>query len=229
MNSLLRIVIEPLRWLLLALALLGAGAVSAQGYPEKGRAIKVVVPSGAASTVDLLARAYDKAVNEVAGLSFVVENKAGAEGALGIQSFLTSPADGYTLLFVSSSQTALNPVMIPKLPYDPLKDLQPLATISKAGLVMNLGTSTPFKTAEEFVASARGNPGKHTCATASTTQRMACEFLQASGKIKLLIVPYKTTAAAMFAVASGEVDAIFVDAGTALAQWNTGHRRLDPP
>jgi tripartite-type tricarboxylate transporter receptor subunit TctC len=71
---------------------------------------------------------------------------------------------------------ALNPVMIPNLPYDPLKDLVPLQTISKAGLVMNLGTSTQFKTLREFIASAKANPGKYTCAT----RPPACAWLASS-------------------------------------------------
>jgi tripartite-type tricarboxylate transporter receptor subunit TctC len=101
----------------------------------------------------------------------------------------------------------------------------PLVTTSKAGLVMSLGTSTTFKSLKEFVEAARANPGKYSCATSSSTLRMACEFLQASAGIKLLIVPYKTTAAAFVATASGEVDAIFVDAGSAIPSWQTGRVR----
>jgi tripartite-type tricarboxylate transporter receptor subunit TctC len=219
-----RVAISPLHWLLFGLAF-GAGAALAQGYPDKGRPIKIIVPTGPGSAIDLLARAYGKAMTDVAGVNVFVDNKAGAEGVIGMQAFLASPADGYTMLVVSSSLVALNPVMIPNLPYDPLKDLVPLAAISKAGLVMNLGASTPFRSAREFIAAARANPGKYTCASSTTTLRMACEFLQASAKIKLLIVPYKTTAAAMMALASGEADVLFVDAGSSIAQWKTGRVR----
>lgn len=213
-----------LGWLFLALAF-AAGASSAQGYLEKGRPVRIIVPTGAGSAVDLLARAYAKGITDVGATNVIVENKPGAENVPGVQAFLSAPADGYTMLVVSSSAMALNPIMIPNLPYDPLKDFLPLQTISKAGLVMNLGASTQFKTLREFIVSAKANPGKYTCATSTTSLRMACEFLQASAGIKLLLVPYKTTAAGMLAVASGEADIIFVDAGSSIAQWSTGRVR----
>src|SRR5690606_10767024 len=136
-----------------------------------------------------------------------------------------APADGYTMTLLSSSMLTLNPIMIPKLSYAPLTDLDPIATISTAGLVMNMGVSTTFKSLQEFIADAKVNPGKYTCATTSTTLRMACEFLQASAGIKLLLVPYKTTAEAMSGVAAGDVDIIFVDAGSALGMWQAGRVR----
>jgi tripartite-type tricarboxylate transporter receptor subunit TctC len=221
----MRLANDPIRSLLLVLALLWASAVSAQGYPDKGRVIKIIVPSGPGSALDSLARAYGKAMSEGDGFNVIVENKPGAEGVPGVQSFLAAPADGYTMLLVSSSMLTLNPVMMPKLPYDPLKDLTPLITTSKAPLVMSLGSGTNFKTLREFVAAARANPGKYTCATSTSTLRMACEFLQASAGIKLLLVPYKTTAAAMIALASGEADVVFVDAGSVIGQWKTGRIR----
>lgn len=219
-----RMAIRPLHLLLFALVV-GASTVSAQGYPDKGRTIRIIVPTGPGSAIDLLARVYGKAMTDVAGVNVIVDNKAGAEGVIGMQAFLASPADGYTMLVVSSSLVTLNPIMVPNLPYDPLKDLVPIATISKAGLVMNLGANTPFKSAREFIAAARADPSKYTCASSTSTLRMACEFLQASAGIKLLIVPYKTTAAAMLAVASGEADLIFVDAGSSIAQWKSGRVR----
>lgn len=215
--------LKPLAGLLAGLAL-GLPAPAAD-YPDRSRPIRIIAPTGPGSAVDSLARAYSRAMADVAGLNVIVENKPGAEGVPGVQAFLAAPADGYTMLVVSSSALALNPIMIANLPYDPLKDLQPLATLSKAGLVMSLGTSTQFKTARELVTDARAHPGKYTCASSTTSLRMACEFLQASAGIKLLIVPYKTTAAAMLAVASGETDIIFVDAGTSLPQWHTGRVR----
>lgn len=199
--------------------------VQAQTFPDKSRPIKVIVPSGAASVVDLLARAYAKALTDTSGLNVVVENKAGAEMVIGVQALVSAPADGYTLMVTSSSSQVLNPLMIANLPYDPLKDMVPVAGISKGGLVMNLGTSTTFQNGRDLIASARANPGKYTCASASTTTRLACELLQVTAGVKLLNVPYKTTAAAITAVAAGEADMIFVDVGSSRAQWSTGRVR----
>ena len=211
--------------LALAAAALAPGAASAQGFPDKSRILKFSVPSGPGSTVDLLARAYERALPAVTEIKAVVENKPGADAVIGVQAFLQTPADGYNVLFVSSSFVAVSPAILPDLPYDPLKDLEPVASISRSGLVMNLGSSTTFGTMREFVAAAKTQPGKYTCATASTTQTLACEFLQASAGVKLLVVPYRTTAAAMLAVATGEVDSIFVDPGSAMAQWSSGRVR----
>ena len=108
-------------WLpsLLFAALAAARAVQAQLYPDKSRPIKIIVPSGAASVVDLLARAYAKAMAETSGVNLVVDNKPGAEMVIGVQAFLASPPDGYTFMVTSSSSQTLNPVMIPGLLYDP--------------------------------------------------------------------------------------------------------------
>ena len=152
-------------------------AVQAQTYPDKSRPIKIIAPSGAASVVDLLARAYGKAMAETSSLNVVVDNKPGAEMVIGVQAFTSSAPDGYTAMVTSSSSQTLNPVMIPNLPYDPLKDMVPLTGLAKGGLIMNLGVSTTFKTAHEFVAAARAAPGKYTCSSSSTTTRLACELL----------------------------------------------------
>jgi len=211
-----------------SVCILGASAGTAaetEAYPDTSRPIKFIVPTGAGSALDLLARAYGQALANVAGLNTVVENKPGAEGVIGIRQFLSEPANGYSMTLLSSSMVALAPIMIPNLPYDPLTDLEPLTTISTAGLVMSLGTSTEFATLRELVEDARKHPNKYTCATTSQTLRMACEYLQASAGIELLLVPYKTTAEAMAGVASGTVDIIFVDGGSSLAMWKTGRMR----
>src|SRR5689334_1796726 len=109
--------VSSLSCLVLA-ALVAADAARAQTFPEKGRPIKIIVPSGAASVVDLLARAYAKAITETSGANIVVENKPGAELVIGVQALIASPADGYTLMVTSSSSQTLNPVMLPNLPYD---------------------------------------------------------------------------------------------------------------
>src|SRR5205823_3490155 len=197
-----------LRRLKTLLACLVFAATSTHGmadtYPDKAKLIKVIVPAGVASIADLLARALGKAITDETGLNVVVDNKPGAENVIGVQALVSSPPDGYTFLVNSNSSQSLNAVMIPDLKYDPLKDMQPVATLGTIGLAMNLGSGIPFNSAREFVEAAKKNPGKYTCASATTTQRMACELFQARAGIKLLIVPYKATAAAVTALASGE-------------------------
>ncbi|MBB1634914.1 hypothetical protein A9975_29160 [Cupriavidus sp. UME77] len=202
-----------------------AGMASTESYPDKSKPIKMIVGTGPASAVDMLARALGKSMSDEAGLNVVVENKPGAELSIGVRALMSSPPDGYTLMVTSSSSQTLNPVIIPHLKYDPVKDYTPVATLARTALVMNLGASTGSMTARAFIEAARKNPGKYTCATGSTTQRMACEMLNAMAGVKLLPVPYKATSSAMTALAGGEVDVIFVDAGSAKAQWQSGRVR----
>lgn len=201
------------------------GIAQAQPYPDKSKPVKIIVPAGVASIADLLTRALGKAVTDESGLTVIVDNKPGAENVIGVQALMSSPPDGYTFLVNSNSSQSLNPVMIPDLKYDPLKDMQPVATLGKIGLAMNLGAATQAKTAREFIEAAKKEPGKYTCASATTTQRMACELFQSRAGVKLLIVPYKATAAAITALAAGEADVAFIDAQSAKPQWQTGRVR----
>lgn len=213
-----------LRFLMLGLALF-SGAAMAQGYPDKSKSLKIILPQGPGSASDVLTRAFAKAITDTSGWNVVVEYKPGAETVIGVQALLSSPPDGYTMLLVSSSTPVLNPIMIPNLPYDPLRDFIPLVGISKAVLAFNLGPSTPFKTVAEFVAQAKANPGKYTFASSTTTTRLAGELLQSQAGIKLLNVPYRATAAGATALAAGEVDLMLVDASSIRPFWDSGRVR----
>ncbi len=92
-------------------------------------------------------------------------------------------------------------------------------------VVMNLGPSTTFKTAREFIAAAKAQPGKYTCGSATANARLSCELLQNQAGIKLVNVPYKATAAGITALASGEIDMMFADPGSSAAQWQSGRIR----
>jgi tripartite-type tricarboxylate transporter receptor subunit TctC len=220
----LRNSVRIFRWLLLGLAFAAATA-QAQTYPDSSKVVRIIVASGVASASDLLARTYAKAITEVSGLNVIVDNKPGAETVIGVQALLASPPDGYTMMLVSSSTVTLNVIMLPNLPYDPFKDLVPLTGVAKAQLAMNLGAKTTFKTARDFIAAAKANPGKYTCASATTTTRLACELLQTTAGIEMLLVPYKATAAGVMALASGEADVMFADPSSVSSQWQTGRVR----
>ena len=209
--------------LLLWLAL--CGTAQAQVYPDKSKPLRIILPQGPGSASDVVTRSFAKAITEVSGLNVVIEYKPGAETVIGVQALLAAAADGYTLLLVSSSTPVLNPVMIPNLPYDPLRDFTPLIGISKVTLAMNLGPSTPFKNVREFVAAAKASPGKLSYASATTTSRLAGELLQSLAGIVLLNVPYKSTAAGAVALASGEVDMMMADASSMRPMWQSGRAR----
>ena len=130
-----------------------------QTYPDKAKPIRIILPQGPGSASDVLTRAFARAITETSGLNTVIDFKPGAETVIGVQALMNSPADGYTILLVSSSTPVLNPVMIANLPYDPLRDFIPLVGISKASLAFNLGVSTQFKSVGEFMAAAKDNLG----------------------------------------------------------------------
>jgi len=206
------------------LALL-VGTASAENLAEKCKPMKLILAQGPGSASDYVGRAYAKAITDVSGINVVIDYKPGAEALIGVQAFKASPPDGCTLLLVSSSATVINLVLIPNLPYDPFTDFIPLGAPAKTTLVLNLGTSTQFKTAREFIAAARANPGKYSFASSTTTTRLAGELFQSTSGARLLNVPYKTSAAAATALASGEVDAFFIDPSPVRALWQAGRVR----
>ncbi|HSV77972.1 MAG TPA: tripartite tricarboxylate transporter substrate binding protein [Ramlibacter sp.] len=213
-----------IRSFLLGLALV-AGVAQAQTFPDKSRPLRIIVPAGAASTSDLLARAYGRAITEVAGLPVVVENKPGAEGVIGLQAVKSAPADGYTIMLTSNSTQVLNSLMLPNLPYDPVADFVPLTGAGKAALVMYVSAGLPLRSAHEFIEAARANPGKHTFGSNTATGRLLGEMVEQMAGIKLLSVPFKTLPEVMTAVGAGQVDMAFATVSTADAYLKAGRVR----
>jgi tripartite-type tricarboxylate transporter receptor subunit TctC len=195
---------------LVVAAFAAAPMAMAQRTTEAGL-LKLVVPFGPGSSSDAIARALGKAITEVSGLNVIVENKPGADTVIGIQAVLNAPADGTTVLLATSSTTVLNPLMVPNQPFDMVRDFVPLVAIARNSPAFNLGPSTGFKSVREFIQAAKAKPGKYTFGSATTTSLLASQLLEARSGIELLYVPYKTTAAAVTALAAGEVDLVMVD------------------
>lgn len=195
----------------------------AETYPS--RPIRILVPFGAGSSGDILARALARGITEVSGATAVVENKPGAEAVIGVLAAKKSPADGYTILLGNSSSQVLNMYMLPQLPYDPVADFVPLVGVAKFSLVLNAGPSTTFKSVRDVINAARSAPGKYTYGSATTSTRLAMEMLESLAGIKLLAVPYKSMAEATTALASGQVDFLMNDAATGAPQYKSGRLR----
>jgi len=202
-----------------------ASIAAAQAFPDKSKIFKIILPQGPGSAADGLARAYARGIAEVANLNVIVDYKPGAEAVIGVQALKSSAADGYTMMLSSSSTQVVNVLMMPNIPYDPFTDFVPLAGVSRAVLTMNFGPSVSFKTAREFIAAARANPGKYTFGSSTATHRLAGELLQSAAGIKLLIVPYKATGAAVTALAGGEVDVMLADPSSISGMWQSGRVR----
>lgn len=201
---------------------LGA-SLCAQAFPD--RAVTVIVPFGAGSSVDIHSRDFAQALGRTIKLPVIVENKAGAEGSIGAQATLNAAADGQTLMFTSSSIPVLDPVMKKSMSFDPVKDFTPICTVGRTNSVINITGDSPIKSAAALISAAKANPGKLSFAYASASTRLSGELFQQAAGIKMLGVPYKASVAALADVAAGQVDLMFIDEVSAAPFYKSGKLR----
>jgi tripartite-type tricarboxylate transporter receptor subunit TctC len=207
-----------------ALALV-AGSSLAQDYPA--RPIRLVVPFPPGGGTDISARTVANKLTETAKWNFVVENKPGAGGNLGVEQAVRAPADGYTLVIGQTSNLAINPALYAKLPYDPLKDLAPIALIVSAPVVLVVAADSRFRSLEDLVAAAKRDPGAVTFASPGngTVSHLAGELLQRAAGIKLTHVPYKGAPPALTDTLGGQVQSFLSSVPSALGHIKTGRLR----
>src|SRR6476660_2419865 len=206
-------------------ALVGAPCSRAADYPT--RPIKLVVPYAAGGPTDVLGRMVGEYLSRDLKQAVVVENKAGAQGAIGAEAAARSEPDGYTLFFTAASIFVLNPMLYKKLPYDPVKDFRMLAIITDLPVIMEVNPSVPAKTVAEFVAYARQNPGKLNFGSAGTggTIHLAGEMFKQMAGVDMVHVPYKGAGPALTDLLSGNIQLMFDTLGTALPPVKSGMLR----
>ena len=197
--------------------------VLAQGYPA--RPITFVVPFAAGSATDLLARALGQSITEQTRQAVVVEDKAGASGALAAQQVARAPADGYTLLFTTNTTHAANEHLYKKLPYDPVRDFTPVTGLGKGGQVMVVRTESSFRTVSDLVNRARQQPGKLSFGSGSSSSRVAGEMLKQLSGTDILHVPYKSNPQAVADLLGGQIDFMITDTATGVPQIRAGKLR----
>jgi tripartite-type tricarboxylate transporter receptor subunit TctC len=187
----------------------------AQDYPT--RPIRIIVPFGAGGPADVTARLMGNILQEKFGQPIVVEDRPGAGGVIGTLEAVKSPADGYTLLMMSNTQTA-NESLVPQRKYELMRDLLPIAPINTSDLVIVVHPAVPAKTLAEFVALARSQPGKLNYASSGqgTPYHMAGELFKAMAGIDLVHVPYRNSGEARSGVIGGQVQ-MMIDAVTTMA------------
>jgi tripartite-type tricarboxylate transporter receptor subunit TctC len=193
-------------------AMLGGATASAQpAFPVKP--LRVVVPFSAGGPTDITIRTVAPRLTELLGQNIIVDNRAGATGIIGAELVAKSPPDGYTLLMATASVVAINMVTYAKLPYDTLRDLQPLTPIMTTATVLVVHPSMPVKNLKELVALAKGRPGQISMASAGNggTLHLALEMLMKEAAVKMTHVPYKGAAPAVVDVIAGQVNGMFVD------------------
>ncbi|MBM3341173.1 MAG: tripartite tricarboxylate transporter substrate binding protein [Betaproteobacteria bacterium] len=196
----------------------------AQPYPAKPVRFMVgFAPGGAA---DITARALAPKLSELLGQQFYIENRPGAGGMLGTDAAAKSPPDGYTLLLMPAAD-AIQPAVRRKLPYDLMRDFTPVARVVSGPWFLVVHPSVPARSAREFVALARKNPGKLNYATSgiSSSAHLTAELLKSLAKIDIVHVPFKGIVEGMTGVAGGEVDLIFASIPSSLPLRNAGRVR----
>lgn len=195
----------------LAGALLSAPSVmpaTAASFPE--RPIRLIVPFSPNGPNDLLARMVGQKLTQSWGQQVVIDNRPGAGTIIGTDIALHAPADGYTLLMVSSS-TAVNPTLKKKLPYNTLKELVPLVQLASSPNVLVVNPSVPAHNVAELLALAKAQPGAITYASGGTgtATHLAGELLASMGGVKMTHVPYKGAAPATIDLLGGRVSCMF--------------------
>ncbi|KTT24683.1 tripartite tricarboxylate transporter substrate binding protein [Pseudacidovorax intermedius] len=175
-----------------------------EAYPSKP--IRLVLGFAAGGGTDVITRALAQRMGEILGQQVIVDNKAGANGNIAAEAVARAPADGYTLLYNTSS-IAISPALYPKLSYDVIKDLVPVSQTANLPIILATAKNLNVRTAQEFVAYLKANPGKLNYASAGNgniTHLSALLFLQATGT-EATHVPYRSEAPAMTDLAGGQV------------------------
>jgi tripartite-type tricarboxylate transporter receptor subunit TctC len=214
------------KWALISLALAAmltaAPASRAADYPT--RPIRLVVPYVAGGPTDVLGRMVAEYLSRDLNQTVFIENKAGAQGAIGAEVVAHAEPDGYTLLFTASSVVELNPMLYKKLAYDPDRELVVLAVVTDLPSVMVVHPAVPAKTLAEFVTYAKQNPGKINFGSAGTggVGHLSGEMFKRAAGIEMTHVPYKGAGPSLADLIAGHIQLTFETLGTALQPIRAG-------
>jgi tripartite-type tricarboxylate transporter receptor subunit TctC len=208
---------------ILALMLSALAATAAAQWPNKP--IRLIVPFPAGSATDTVGRILGQSVSAATGQPVLVENKAGADGAIAGQEVAKAPPDGYTLFLATNSPIAVVPALRKVPPYDPLTDFTPIADVGRYTFFLFANAALPVKTFGELVAYAKANPGKLAYATGNTTGIVSFAQMNSLAGIEMLHVPYKGEPAAITDLIGGRVQLIWATPTTGLAHVKDGKLR----
>ena len=206
--------------------LFALGANAQPRYPEKS--VRMVVPAPPGSAPDILARLVGQKLSESWGQPVVIDNVVGASGNIGTDRVAKAAPDGYTLLFNTIGPIAVNVSLFgDKLPYDPLKDLAPISLVTKMPNLLTVNPGEPVRSLKELIALAKKEPGKLRYGTAGpgTTQHLSGELLNTLAGIKLVAIPYKSSAQMTTDAIGGQIEVLFHNAPVLLPHVKAGTLR----
>lgn len=214
-----------MRAVILAL-LFACSTALAQSYPE--RPVHIVVPFTPGGNADIVARIVAQGLTEELKQTFLVENRPGANAAIGAEHVARAAPDGYTLLFGTAETHALNPHLRKKLAYDPLKDFTTVGIVDRFPFSLVVNPKLPVASLADFVAHAKKNDGKLNFASwgNGSTSQIAFEQLKQATGINLVHVPFQGAAPAIAAIAGGNVEAFIVPLSVARPQAASGRVKL---
>jgi tripartite-type tricarboxylate transporter receptor subunit TctC len=211
------------RGLALLPALAALPAAGQERYPS--RPVRLVVPFAAGSATDLRARMFAERMSADWGQPVVVDNRGGANGFLAAEAVARARPDGYTLLFTSNTTHGSNPALFRRLPYDPIRDFEPVALLGISTMLVVVNRDLPVRDVAELIAYGRANPGRLSFGSGSQSSRMAGEMFKAMTGIGMENVSYRANPQAITDVVSGTLPLMFVDTTTAIPQVREGRVR----
>jgi tripartite-type tricarboxylate transporter receptor subunit TctC len=210
-----------------ALALLGGQTTNgfAQAYPSKP--IRLIVPFPPGGGVDFIGRIVGQKLSERLGQQVAIDNRAGANGIVGLEALKVAPPDGYTIAAASAGPLAVNPFIYAKLPHDTVRDFTHIANMVNFPLLLVAHPSLPVKNVKELIAFARARPGQVTYSHpgAGNSGHLAGELFNSIAKVNILAIPYKGTAPAVLAVLAGEAHLTYSSIPTILPHVRSGRVR----
>jgi len=203
-----------------------AAPVAAQNFPVKP--VRLITPTGAGGSLDTMARMLASKYAELWGQQGVVENRPGGGGIIGAGAAAKAPPDGYTLLVASNGNLATTQALYKNVPYDPVKDFAPISLVASNPYVLVGHPSLPVKGIRDLIAFAKARPGQINVASSGngSTPHLALELLNTMAGIRMLHVPFKTSAGALTSVVSGETSLMFTGVVSALPFSAGGRLRI---
>ena len=210
---------------LLSMALFSAGAL-AQAWPSKP--IRLIIPWPAGGPAEGLARVVTAKMTEVLGQPFIIEAKPGANGTIGTNLVAKAAPDGYIILLSHLGPTAISPSLQKDLPYDPLKDFEPITQVISGPTLLVVRNGLPIRSVKELIAYAKANPGKLSYASVgvASTTHLAGEMLNVAAGISTLHVPYKGSTPAITDMMGERVDFAFFGISGSIQQAKAGQIRM---
>ena len=206
----------------IVVACLTPALTTAQTWPNKP--IKMIVPFPAGGGTDFIGRLAAKQLGDRLGQQVFVDNRGGANGAIGAQALMQSAPDGYTIAAISDGPTVINPALYKKLAYHPLRDFVPVAMMIKFPSMLTAHPSVPVRNVAELIALAKAKPGTLNYSSGGTGNfsHLGLELLAFQAGIKLVHVPYRGVAPATMALLAGDVQLMYNNVATALEHVRAG-------